>query len=83
MSTSRACFSWKSLPQVVSLQNSLPQAQQSQKLLDAGERQIVDGGQMDINGAIDGQPLEGSRGCAEQQEKTITGLLIKTEQITL
>lgn len=38
---------------------------------------------MDINGASDGQPLEGSRGRAEQQEKKITGLLIKTEQITL
>lgn len=33
--------------------------------------------------AINGQPLEGSRACPEQQDRTITGLLIKTRQITL
>lgn len=34
-------------------------------------------------GSTNGQPLEGSRGCVKQQEKRISGLLIKTVQITL
>ena len=34
-------------------------------------------------GSANGQPLEGSRGCVKQQSKSISGLLIKTGQITL
>ena len=34
-------------------------------------------------GSTNGKPLEGSRGCVKQQEERISGLLIKTVQITL